>query len=344
MLTDKGSYMKNLILLISLASMHIYAGTCTSISRTNYTSGQVLTSSSLNSQLNTVYSAANALDGGCVTDGTLEDGALNTTDFETLLKAPQMGCLVSYSSANAVSISKCYAAVNGAYVQKSTATTVTMGCTGCSADSASTTYYVYIQTGSSGSTLTGLLTTTAPNADGYDNSGNKVLARLYNNASSDISQFSIDQWITNRFVPTNIGDQAYTPTGTWTTNTTYTGRFRREGQNMRVQIKIALAGAPGVPGTTAFQVDIPTGYLIDTGQILDTNFHVVGQGAYGDSGGATYRMFAVYVDTNTIAAYVFKTDNTYGETAQLTNTVPVTPASGDIAILNFMVPIVGWNN
>lgn len=172
---------------------------CTSISRTNSSALSVLTSTKYNTDLNTVYTAVNNFDGGCITSGTLESDALDTTDFAPLLKGLKEGCKVQYSNASTVNISECLASVNGNFVTTTTNTSASFGCTGCSAEVATTTYYVYIQTGSSGSTLTPLILTGAPNDDGYDGSGNKVLGRFYNNGSGDIDQFSIYQWKINDF-------------------------------------------------------------------------------------------------------------------------------------------------
>tara|TARA_R110000868_G_scaffold87034_5_gene243669 strand:+ start:7938 stop:8948 length:1011 start_codon:yes stop_codon:yes gene_type:complete len=196
--------MKHLIVLLAFFLIsNIHAATCTSISRTNSASLSVLTSTKYNTDLNTSYTAINQADGGCIQSGTLESDALNTTQFATLLKGIQQGCKVIYSNASTVQIDKCLASVNGNFVGTTTTTNASFGCTGCSSEVASTAYYVYIQTGSSGTTLTPLILTTAPNNDGYDNSGNKVLGRFYNKGNSDIDQYSIDQWLINRFVPTN---------------------------------------------------------------------------------------------------------------------------------------------
>ena len=261
-----------MILVLSMMQLS-QAGTCTSISRTNAAALSVLTSTKYNTDLNTAYTAVNNFDGGCVTDGTLESTALNATDFAVLLKGVQAGCKVSYTNASTLSISKCLASVNGALLNKTTATSVAMACTGCSSETSSTTYYVYIQTGSSGSTLTPLILTTAPNEDGYDNSGNKVLARFYNNASSNIDQYSIDQWITNRFVATNTAFASYTPSseqgfGT-TTNKSY--KWRRVGDSLEV---IATA-TTGTAAASEARVSFPnTELLVDSVKI--TTISLVG--------------------------------------------------------------------
>ena len=55
---------------------------------------------------------------------------------------------------------------------------------------------------------------------------------------------------------------SYTPTGSWTTNTTYTGKWRRVGDSIQVQAKITLSGAPNA--ATQLQIGIPSGLTIDT--------------------------------------------------------------------------------
>lgn len=201
--------MKNVIAIILgilaltlVFSTRVEAGTCSSISRTNFDANQVLTSTELNNQFGTVYNAANALDGGCVTDGTLEIASTDSS-WDNLKNYLHSGCLVSYSNTSTLSISECYLAVNGSFVSKTTATTVAFGCTSCSAEASATVFYVYVATGSSGTTLTPLILTTPPDENGYDSSGNKVLARFYNNQSQDIDRYSIDQWQVNKFEPGN---------------------------------------------------------------------------------------------------------------------------------------------
>lgn len=329
-------------ILLFLLIGSTYAGTCTSISRTNYTSNQVLTSSSLNSQLNTVYGAANALDGGCITDGTLELGSFNATDFLTPLRAIQQGCKVSYSSANAVSISKCYASVNGAWLSKSTSTTVTMGCTNCASDSASQTMYIYIANGSTGSTLTGLILTGAPNEDGYDASGNKVVARFYNNASAAIDQYSIDQWVVNRFVPSNIAEVSYTPTCTWVANATLSAKYRRVGSYMRIYFEAATTGTPT---NTSLSCDLPTGYLIDSAKLIDAAFSTtLGPVNAVDAGNPPFPGVVLYSDTNTVSFHVQAAGGSYLTTVAINESIPFGFANGDAVIGEALVPIVGWQD
>lgn len=196
--------MKYFILLTFFILSSAYGATCTTTSRTNYSTGQVLTSSALNADLNQLVTKVNGLDGGCVTDGTLEAAALNSTDFAAVTNGIHQGCALSYSDANTLSVDKCILSVNGAFVKTSTASTVTWLCSGCAAEAASTQYYVYAKTGSTGTTLNLLISTTAPNGDGYDGSGNKILGEFYNNASSAIEITSIMDWKSTGFLRKSV--------------------------------------------------------------------------------------------------------------------------------------------
>lgn len=192
--------MKTLFSILFFVASVAHAGTCTTTTRSNYNVNQILTSSALNADFNQLVTKANAFDGGCVTDGTLESGSLNSTDFAVPLNGITQGCGLTYNDANTITIDRCIASVNGAFVRKTSTTSVTWGCSGCSSEAASTTYYVYIKTGSSGSTINALISTSAPNSDGYDSSGNKVLGSFYNNASSAIDQFRIKNWVKGQYL------------------------------------------------------------------------------------------------------------------------------------------------
>lgn len=193
--------MKILTILFFLASLNAFGATCTTTTRTNYSSGQTLTSAALNADFNQLVTKVNSLDGGCVTDNTIEASALNSTDFAAVKNGIHQGCALAYSDANTISVGKCILSVNGNFVKTALANTVTWGCSGCSSELASTTYYVYAKSGSSGTTLNLLISSTAPDADGYDGSGNKVLGMFFNNSSSAIQ--SVYSWGSSHFESTS---------------------------------------------------------------------------------------------------------------------------------------------
>lgn len=57
---------------------------------------------------------------------------------------------------------------------------------------------------------------------------------------------------------------SFTPTGTWTTNTTYTGQRRKVGDTLEIQYVATLSGVPNVSGLT---FDIPSGFTVDAAKI-----------------------------------------------------------------------------
>lgn len=170
----------------------LQAGTCTTISRTDAAANSILTSTKYNTDLNTSYSAHNAFDGGCVTDGTLEDGALNSTDFAVPLNAIREGCVVTKSDNATVSVDRCMIAVGDNFLKTTSATTATWGCSGCAAEVVSTVYYVAIK--DQATTLAVLITTDAPNGDGYDTNGNRVIGKFFNDASGNIQNVEMTIW------------------------------------------------------------------------------------------------------------------------------------------------------
>ena len=257
--------MKKLFVLSFVFLMaNVYAGTCTSISRSNYAANSVLTSTSLNAQLNTAYNNQNAYDLGCGTDGTLEQGALNSSadHFGALLNGIMQGCKVTYATAATLNIEDCNAGVNGKLIQTATNTTVAWTALDAGAESASTLYYVYIQTGSTGSTLTPEISATGPSSDGYNSAGDKILARFYNDASSSIEQYSIDQWHTNGFAAQNQGWTAFTPSFTgFGTATNIVCYFRRVGEDLELRLRFTVGTSTAVEARIA----LPSGLTSSSG-------------------------------------------------------------------------------
>lgn len=315
-----------------------YSGTCSSISRTNFSANQVLTSTALNSQFNTVYNAANALDAGCLTDGTLEFSALNTSEFAPILDGVQRGCKVEYSDSNTVTISRCYATVNGNAVAKTSSTSATWGCSGCSSESASQAYYVYIKDGSTGSTITPLISTTAPNADGYDGSNNFVVGRFYNNGSSDIDQYSIDQWSVNRFIPQETGWVEYTPTVTGGgTVSNMDMWFKRVGGDIVI---MGLFNAGTVDGTTA-TVTLPTGLAYGESLTTNGNFRYIGNFYYGTNSSGADENCIIYDAANDDLRFG-NSSGSYNCRVALAGNV-VWQSSNPVSIKTNPLPIANWS-
>jgi hypothetical protein len=132
---------------------------------------------------------------------------------------------------------------------------------------------------------------------------------------------------------------SYTPTGSWSTNTTYTGRWRRVGDTLQSQVTIATSGAPTAADLTINYM--PSGLSLDTTKISFTGgFAPLGYGTIVDSGTRVYNVMGSYNGGS--SAYVSHTES--GNTGLINRTNPMTWASGDQVSIFFQVPITGWSS
>lgn len=140
---------------------------------------------------------------------------------------------------------------------------------------------------------------------------------------------------------------SYTPTGSWSTNTTYTGKWRRVGDSLEYQIKVALTGAPtGNLSTINF---LPSGFTVDTNKILGTATLDIPGGIAGISnikaGGAVFAGYSFYSSTTAIAPTCGTASGTFSTNGStITTTAPGTFANGDFVEVAGIVPIAGWSS
>lgn len=137
---------------------------------------------------------------------------------------------------------------------------------------------------------------------------------------------------------------SYTPTGSWSTNTTYAGRWRRVGQQMELDIFITLAGAPTAASLTS--VSLPSGYTIDTAQYTSSTSleQRIGDVHILDSGTARYAGYTTLGTTDTsIRPLYFEEDvTTYTNDGGISDTAPITFANGDKIHITASIPITEW--
>jgi hypothetical protein len=136
---------------------------------------------------------------------------------------------------------------------------------------------------------------------------------------------------------------AYTPTGSFNTNTTYTGFWRRVGDSMQVRVHLAFTGAPN--SATLSDIDIPTGYTIDTAKLLSTSQYkqIVGVCNLRDEGTASIAGLVYYKDTGSVQPlWIQGAAAPDTRLQQVSETSPFTIANTDTMNLDFVVPITGW--
>ncbi len=146
--------------------------------------------------------------------------------------------------------------------------------------------------------------------------------------------------VLNHYTDTPIA--SWTPTGSWVSNSTYTGTQRRMGQYLLGTFKVATSAAPTAAALT---ITLPAGRTIDTTYMVDTNaaLQLVGQGSVLDGGTQFYQTQVAYNSTTTVIVQSSNASGTYATTAtSVSSTVPITFGNTDEVIGTFMVPIVDW--
>lgn len=135
---------------------------------------------------------------------------------------------------------------------------------------------------------------------------------------------------------------SFTPTGSWTTNTTYTGRWRRIGDSMQMTATAALTGAPNAVG---IKFNLPSGFSIDTSKLANTDVtsgsrQILGSATVLDAG-LSVRTGSVVFDTST-TLWPYSADAT-GDFS-ISNTNPITFGNGDAVSIVATFPILGWSS
>lgn len=149
-------------------------------------------------------------------------------------------------------------------------------------------------------------------------------------------------WIViNRHIPSVW--TAFTPTGAWSTNTTYTGFWRRVGENLEQIVHLALAGAPT---SATLIINLVSGLTLEAAKIVATTFldPSISPVVFRDDTGVTY--YGALNVNSTTSVGVFTLDDTaagLSRNAVVNATQPVTWAASDSIDIKFSVPIVGWN-
>lgn len=128
---------------------------------------------------------------------------------------------------------------------------------------------------------------------------------------------------------------SYTPTGSWTSNTTYSGLWRRVGDQMQVSGNIAVSGAPS-PNTNLL-FSLPSGYSIDTSKLEITSLKILGQGVLRDNGTDDTSIMVEYWTTTQVGFRKY-------QGSSLSPTSPITFAANDSLNFIFSVPIAGWSS
>jgi hypothetical protein len=137
---------------------------------------------------------------------------------------------------------------------------------------------------------------------------------------------------------TDWGASAWTPTGSWSANTTYTGKYRRVGDSFEAFIKVATSGAPTSADLT---INLPASHTIDTAKLASTDTDSVLGHGYTNGLNPNSHIFVCYNNTTTVAIKAI------GSGAQepldsVDQAIPDNWGAGDYMTFRFLVPIVEY--
>jgi hypothetical protein len=143
-----------------------------------------------------------------------------------------------------------------------------------------------------------------------------------------------------------VHDKAVTITGAANTNTTYVAQESRVGGWAHYDVRLDFAGAANVFANLT--INLPSGTSIDTtNPVFATTptFKKLGTGTLIDTGTGEYDLGVYYSTSTSVIVYVLDPGDTNGAIIDaLSNTSPITFASGDYIHLKFSVPILGWGS
>ena len=138
---------------------------------------------------------------------------------------------------------------------------------------------------------------------------------------------------------------SFTPTGSWVSNTTYTGSGWRTGDKWNMVVNLALSGAPT---SATLTINLPNGWQIDTTKLPTgsaTNRYLMGFGS-ANNGSTQYELRPRIASTTTIELAVLGQANTYiDQPAVVTQAVPFTFANTHFVNATILqIPIAGWSS
>jgi hypothetical protein len=173
-----------------------------------------------------------------------------------------------------------------------------------------------------------------------------VLGGTSNGVQLSCDSGSGDTYVDDAYVgaPDIIQDSAavgpwitYTPTGGWTGNTTYAGRYRQVGDSLEFQVFISISVGAPTPAATALQLNMPSGFTVNESKLASSasgTLISLGVARFfdADTSGNRAMGLVAYGGSNLV-----RVQTAGGGT--VTNTNPFAFANGDSVALAFTIPV-----
>ena len=136
---------------------------------------------------------------------------------------------------------------------------------------------------------------------------------------------------------------SFTPTGAWTANVTYVGKYRRVGDSYEFDYSITCSGAPT---SATLILNLPSGITIDTTKLAlsGNDNEQLGFGVATDTGVNSYPCVVNYGSTTTVKLLAQNAAGTYALESAVTQAVPFTFGNTDTIQARFSAPISGLSS
>jgi hypothetical protein len=177
-------------------------------------------------------------------------------------------------------------------------------------------------------------------AETFDGGASTTLNTQYE--ETDLVSDGTNWYIQKHYIPSVW--TSFTPTGSWVSNTTYTGYYRRVGDSIEVRVHVALTGAPT---STALTVNIPnsSSWTINTSKLYANLQAPLGDGKILRAASDNYGALVSYSTTTAVAVQYVASTAAIGptDTPGVSQVAPVTFANLDWVEVKFAIPITGFS-
>ena len=151
-------------------------------------------------------------------------------------------------------------------------------------------------------------------------------------------EFTPTQYSRGAFVS---GWKSFTPTGSWTTNTTYYGAYRRVGDSIDIYYRWNMSGQPNAINLI---LNMPDNLKVNHDKLyLDHADSVLAHGNYVDIGVAAYAISATILNDGFMIRYMRNSGDKITSHTWVFHNDPFIPGSGDFGQIYIRgIPVKGW--
>lgn len=286
------------------------------------------------SKLSLTGSILNADLAGSIDAAKIGDGSVSTTEFQYINSLT--------SNAQTQLDSK----ITQGAVQTKTANYTVLSTDGwvlCDASSAAFTLTFPAATGLTGKVIVCKKTDTSFNAITISGTG---MTTNYLMTTGETVYFISNgtNWIQlERKTDLEYGVMTWTPTGSWSTNTTYVGKVAgRDGNFVLLDVLVTTSGAPT---TATLTINIPSAWTINTSnEVSIANFNMrLGFADVVDSATQYYPARVRYSSTTAVGVFVEAASGTYVVPASVDQATPFTFGAADYVACYIKVPITNFS-